>query len=279
MSSQAKHRRPPYPARHAAPGAVQVAAGKAAQVAPAAAVAGVLIAGHPAALTAAIQAPAVTAPAAVAAQPAAGVTVEDWRTYSAPLPPQTAPAPAEAVTAALIVTQKSPAWRYTVRPGDTLSSIAQRFYGYAADWERIYQANRATLPDPDMIVPGQILAIPSGASTPAPATTTATTATTTATALSGTLSCPGLESLWEQAGGAPAEAFMAAEIAEAESSGEQFATGSAGERGYWQINPNHGALSTYDPAGNARAAVELSGDGTDWDPWTTFLTGAYQGKC
>ena len=72
---------------------------------------------------------------------------------------------------------------------------------------------------------------------------------------------------------------MAAEIAEAESSGEQFATGPFGERGYWQINPNHGSLSTYDPIGNARAAVELSDDGEDWDPWTTFLTGAYRGKC
>jgi len=72
---------------------------------------------------------------------------------------------------------------------------------------------------------------------------------------------------------------MAASIAMAESSGQQFATGTVGERGYWQINPNHGALSTYDPLGNAKAAVIISDDGTDWTPWTTFTSGAYIGRC
>ena len=51
------------------------------------------------------------------------------------------------------------------------------------------------------------------------------------------------------------------------------------DRGYWQVNSIHGALSTYDPAGNARAAVQLSGDGTNWSPWVTYQTGAYQGQC
>jgi hypothetical protein len=64
-------------------------------------------------------------------------------------------------------------------------------------------------------------------------------------------------------------------VALAESGGNQFATGSAGERGYWQINPDHGALSTYDPLGNARAAVQLSAGGTDWGAWTTYTSGAY----
>ena len=51
------------------------------------------------------------------------------------------------------------------------------------------------------------------------------------------------------------------------------------DRGYWQINSIHGVLSTYDAAGNARAAVQLSGDGTDWSPWVTYATAAYQGQC
>ena len=51
------------------------------------------------------------------------------------------------------------------------------------------------------------------------------------------------------------------------------------DRGYWQINSIHGALSTYDAEGNARAAVQLSGNGTDWSPWVTYNTDAYQGKC
>jgi hypothetical protein len=99
----------------------------------------------------------------------------------------------------------------------------------------------------------------------------------------GTLSCSGLETLWESAGGSPGAAFTAAEIAKAESSGQQYATLADGngtvDRGYWQVNSIHGALSTYDPAGNARAAVELSGDGTNWSPWVTYQTGAYQGQC
>ena len=99
----------------------------------------------------------------------------------------------------------------------------------------------------------------------------------------GTLSCPGLEALWESAGGSPGTAFMAAEIATAESGGRQYATDADGngtvDRGYWQVNSIHAALSTYDPAGNAQAAVELSGDGTNWSPWVTYQTGAYQGQC
>jgi Lysozyme like domain len=99
----------------------------------------------------------------------------------------------------------------------------------------------------------------------------------------GTLDCAGLERLWESAGGSRSAAFMAAEIAMAESSGRQYAslnnTNGTTDRGYWQINSVHGALSTYDAAGNARAAVLISGNGTNWGPWVTFQTGAYQGRC
>jgi LysM repeat protein len=178
------------------------------------------------------------------------------------------------VTEALIIHHEPPR-RYTVRPGDTLSSIAQRFYGQAADWHWLYQANGSVIHDPDMIFPGQVLTIPDHG----PAVSTAPTVLTTSSALSGTLSCDGLEDLWEEAGGSSADAVMAAAIAMAESSGRQFATGPFGERGYWQINPDHGSLSTYDPLGNATAAVIISGNGTDWHPWTTFTSGAYRGRC
>lgn len=96
---------------------------------------------------------------------------------------------------------------------------------------------------------------------------------------SGSLGCAGLESLWRDAGGASWAAFTAAEIAIAESGGNQYATGAAGERGYWQIHPDHGSLSTYDAYGNARAAVIISDDGRNWSPWTTWTSGAYYGKC
>ncbi len=99
----------------------------------------------------------------------------------------------------------------------------------------------------------------------------------------GTLDCSRLEALWESAGGSASAAFTAAEIAQAESSGRQYATNGNSngttDRGYWQINSSHGSLSTFDAHGNARAAVLISSDGTDWTPWTTYRTGAYAGKC
>lgn len=50
---------------------------------------------------------------------------------------------------------------YTVQPGDTLSVIAQKFYGDANSWQIIYDANRSVIGDnPDQIFPGQNLVIP-----------------------------------------------------------------------------------------------------------------------
>ncbi len=49
---------------------------------------------------------------------------------------------------------------YTIRPGDTLSQIAARAYGSAADWPAIWWANRRQVPDPDLIPAGQRLALP-----------------------------------------------------------------------------------------------------------------------
>ena len=72
---------------------------------------------------------------------------------------------------------------------------------------------------------------------------------------------------------------MAAEIAMAESSGRQFATGPFGERGYWQINPNHGALSTYDPLGNAKAAVIISDNGPTGIPGPPSPPAPTEGRC
>lgn len=99
------------------------------------------------------------------------------------------------------------------------------------------------------------------------------------TALSGTLSCSGLEALWDSAGGNPDAAFMAAEIAEAESGGDQYAVSPTDDFGYWQINGSHGALATLNAYGNARAAIIISNNGTDWSPWTTYTSGAYEGRC
>lgn len=52
---------------------------------------------------------------------------------------------------------------HTVASGETLSHIAQKYYGSAArdDWMAIYEANKATIGDnPSLIKPGQELNIP-----------------------------------------------------------------------------------------------------------------------
>ena len=49
---------------------------------------------------------------------------------------------------------------YTVVKGDTLSAIAQRFYGKASLWRKIHEANKDQISNPDLIRPGQLLRIP-----------------------------------------------------------------------------------------------------------------------
>ena len=49
---------------------------------------------------------------------------------------------------------------YTVQRGDSLGAIAHKFYGDAAMFSQIYEANRRLLPSPDQIRVGQRLSIP-----------------------------------------------------------------------------------------------------------------------
>jgi LysM repeat protein len=73
--------------------------------------------------------------------------------------------------------------KYTVKPGDTLASIAQHLYASADYWPVLYWANHAAIPDPSQITAGQVLTvpnkpakIPSAPKDPAPAAPAATTA-------------------------------------------------------------------------------------------------------
>jgi nucleoid-associated protein YgaU len=50
---------------------------------------------------------------------------------------------------------------YTVKPGDTLSKIAKDHLGDPNAYNKIFNANRDQLTDPDKIKPGQVLKIPS----------------------------------------------------------------------------------------------------------------------
>ena len=216
------HRRPRKirrTGRHTAPSQVEKVAEKAGKAAPAMAIAGVLVAAAPQA-HAAEKAPAK----------ATTVTEQQARTDA-------------------LVKRAQPATRtYTVRSGDTLSAIAERYYHNPGDWTWIYDANKSKICNPNSIYVGESLTIPYSAPsgttsyTPRHAKTTAqaTVLTSAASSLSGTLGCSGLEALWEAAGGSHGEAFMAAEIAMAESGGRQYALSPTNDYGYWQINGSHG---------------------------------------
>jgi LysM repeat protein len=269
-------------------------AGKAGKAAPALAIAGAIV-----------SAPQLQGVASAATTQAAGTAA------SASAPAHTGathtgavPTPQRATLDAAAAADRT----YQVRSGDTLSAIAQRFYGSDGSWHWLYEQNTATISDPNMIFPGQVIDLPSGAqardaaATGAASTGTATSETSEVSqtshaaavgtaasstpvasassgSLSGTLGCSGLEQLWIEAGGNQSEAFMAAEIAMAESGGNQFAVSPTSDYGYWQINAVHGSQATFSPLGNAEAAVSISADGADWEPWTTYQSGAYQGRC
>ena len=49
---------------------------------------------------------------------------------------------------------------YTVRTGDTLSGVAQQFYGHASDWQWLGHVNQAKISDPNLIYTGQVFSAP-----------------------------------------------------------------------------------------------------------------------
>jgi LysM repeat protein len=91
-------------------------------------------------------------PEAMKAAVLSGPTYQTWVHNNTANPtPAATPAPAPASAAP---------HNYTIQPGDTLSAIANRFYG-APDWQRIYAANSAVIGgNPNLIHPGQTITIP-----------------------------------------------------------------------------------------------------------------------
>ena len=313
--------------RHTTPSQVEKVAEKAGKAAPAMAIAGVLVA-----------APQAQHAFAGSAKPGAAAATDAHRMAAATQAPQAdATATLDSVSAHSVVVHSASTARhaathpanntyYKVQSGNTLSGIAQHYYNDAADWQWLAHENAKSVPDPNLIYPGQTLFVPADPpanytlpsyapkhAAPAPATPVTTTAApvshTSSTSgsddgtgngngggtvnqsapqpssgggsgsLSGTLSCSGLEQLWDSAGGNPGDAFMAAEIAMAESGGNQYALSPTDDYGYWQINASNGSLATFNAYGNARSAIILSQDGTNWSPWTTYTSGAYAGRC
>jgi LysM repeat protein len=62
--------------------------------------------------------------------------------------------------AAVTTAAEASSTKYTVRPGDTLSSIAEHFYHNSSAWPVLYWNNHGELRWADVIDPGQVLNIP-----------------------------------------------------------------------------------------------------------------------
>jgi LysM repeat protein len=319
--------------RHATPSQVERVAAQAGKAAPAVVMAGALVTA-PQVQHALAAAGTQASTAAQAAHHTARLTASG-EAADAVQPAGTATLDSFSVSA----DKRTAARTYVVRSGDSLSSIAQRYYHDAADWQWLYHENARTVANPNVIYVGERLSVP--VNPPAhytlsgyqprhakQVTTTAhvstavrsggtrdggrigvtdsessdsrthptatrrtargggsTTDTSSSSSSSGWVpprgdySCSYLEKLWDAAGGSPGAAFMAAEIAMAESGGNPNAISPTDDYGLWQINASNGALATLDPYQNAKSAVILSHDGSNWAPWTTYTSGAYSGRC
>jgi LysM repeat protein len=75
--------------------------------------------------------------------------------------PSLAPAKAQTAAAGASAGGRTASRTYKVQPGDSLSKIAKEFYGDATKYQRIFEANRDKLENPDKIQAGQELVIPS----------------------------------------------------------------------------------------------------------------------
>jgi len=78
--------------------------------------------------------------------------------------PKAAPPPPRVATAKPAPTADAPSQgtqEYTVISGDTLSHLALRFYGDHYRWNKIYEANKSTMKNPNFLFVGQRLFIPS----------------------------------------------------------------------------------------------------------------------
>jgi hypothetical protein len=178
---------------------------------------------------------------------------------------------------------------YTVRPGDSLAAIAQRVYGHAGDWPWVWKTNKDRLAGGVMIMVGQKLKLTRiSGPVPAPPMIAAPEPRNPGTAVGATsaqpvqqapapvpspppgggiLSAAQIGALWLQEGGSGAAEMTAECIAMHESGGNPNAVSPTSDDGLFQehLRPDvlgNAALST-------QVAIQMSGNGTNWSPWTT----------
>ena len=95
------------------------------------------------------------APAKAAPQPSVEVSEESPRErYSEPAVYEAPVAPVVSEEAS-----SNPS-EYTVEKGDTLQKISKKFYDTYRLWNKIYEANKDAIKDPNRIKPGTVITIP-----------------------------------------------------------------------------------------------------------------------
>lgn len=187
---------------------------------------------------------------------------------------------------------------YSVKTGDSMSSVAQRHCGTSRDWTGIYAASRArgwTARNANSLTAGQHLWLSCSyapsmlrfapAPPPPPVVRVISAVRSSGHAASsgngtyhrvyhrsyaanGTYSYAGLERLWISAGGPSWAAAHAAEIAECESGGRTSAYNPSGATGLWQILGSVVPGNLYNAYTNALNAVaKFRASGSTFAQW------------
>jgi LysM repeat protein len=162
--------------------------------------------------------------------------------------------------------------KYTVRPGDSLSVIAARFYHKTSAWPVLYYANRSQVRSADVLAAGQVLRIPAEPAripaAPAPPAAPAAPAAPPAAAAPGATTSRG--SAATSAGSAPVQATPAPAssgypggsfgqcVVARESGGNSQVMNGSGHYGLYQFSASTWATYGGNPAdfGHATAAEQ-----------------------
>jgi hypothetical protein len=196
--------------------------------------------------------------------------------------PQAAVLTAAAGNPAPAALRMAAAVRYRVRPGDSLSSIAQHFYGDADAWPVIYWHNRASIRWADYLDAGQVLTIPprAGRTPSAPAALAPPVAAPATAPAQEAQPAPGVVQAATPTaaytGGAPGGSFGACVIAR-ESGGNAQIMNGTGHYGLYQFSAGTWAAYGGNPAdfGNASVAEQnqvfanalAAGGESNWAPY------------